>query len=229
MRKGRTIANFVIFVMLAVLTGVSVGGTKTIKVQADARVVYAGNTDNNNVCFMINVYQGEDYVRDMLDLFDVYGTKTTFFVGGSWVVKNIDLVKEIYSRGHELGNHGFLHKDHDKLDYDQNEEEILLCHKTVLENIGVEMTLFAPPSGAYHTITVDVASSLNYKTIMWTRDTIDWRDQNVDLIYNRAIKNLGNGDLVLMHPTECSVRALSKILPYAINNGYNPTTVSGCL
>ena len=91
------------------------------------------------------------------------------------------------------------------------------------------MNLFAPPSGAYNSNTVDAASSLGYKTIMWTHDTIDWRDQDADLIFNRATKNLANGNLVLMHPTKKSVEAMSSIISTSINNGFNPTTVSNCL
>ena len=144
-------------------------------------------------------------------------------------VKNINLVKEIYARGHELGNHGFYHKDQDKLDFEANQQEIELCHKVISENLGVNMTLFAPPSGAYNVTTVDAAVSLNYTTIMWTRDTIDWRDQDRDLIYSRAIKNMNNGDLILMHPTKKTVDALSDILEYTKDNGFNPTTVSNCL
>ena len=74
-----------------------------------------------------------------------------------------------------------------------------------------------------------MAESLNYKTIMWTRDTIDWRDQDEEIIFKRAIKDLSNGDLILMHPTPKTVQALTKILSYAINNGFEPSTVSACL
>ncbi len=215
--------------MLIVLSGVTIGNFTSKRVQADSRVIYSGDTSASKVSFMINVYQGSEYVKDMLDLLDYYKLKTTFFIGGSWAVKNIDLVREIYTRGHELGNHGFHHLDHDKLDYDSNYQEINMCHQVVSENIGIEMTLFAPPSGAFNTTTVDVASALNYKTIMWTRDTIDWRDQDSDLIYKRAVKNIANGDLVLMHPTKKTVDALANILSTALNNGFTPTTVTDCL
>ena len=178
---------------------------------------------------MINVYQGNEYVEDLLDILDLYNVKTTFFLGGSWAVKNVDLVKEIYARGHEIGNHGFYHKDQDTLDFDSNVQEINMCHKVISENVGIEMTLFAPPSGAYNITTVDAAVSLNYKTIMWTHDTIDWRDQDADLIYKRATKDLSNGDLILMHPTKSTVEAMTNILSFAINNGYNPTTVTNCI
>ena len=229
MKKSHTIVNIIIFLMLSTLAIITINNTQTLKVQADNRVVYSGNTENNNISFMINVYQGEEYVRNILDILDVYDVKTTFFVGGCWAVKNIDLIKEIYTRGHELGNHGFYHKDQDSLDFESNLQEIKMCHEVVSKNLGIEMNLFAPPSGAYNINTVDAASSLNYKTIMWTHDTIDWRDQDSELIYNRATKDLSNGDLILMHPTQKSVQALPNIISTAINNGFNPTTVSNCI
>ena len=219
----------VIVLMLSTLIFLAVNNAQAIKVQADSRVIYAGDTTKNNISFMINVYQGEEYVRNILDILDIYNVKTTFFIGGSWAVKNIDLIKEIYTRGHELGNHGFYHKDQDKLDYNNNFQEIKLCHEVVENNIGIEMSLFAPPSGAYSVKTVDAATNLNYKTIMWTHDTIDWRDQDADLIYKRATKDLSNGDLILMHPTKKTVEAMPNIISTAINSGFNPTIVTNCL
>ena len=193
MKKSRFKANIVIAIMFFVLIGLAVSNSAALATQADNRVIYAGNTEKNNVCFMINVYQGNQEIKDMLDILDLYKVKTTFFIGGCWAVNNIDLVKEIYTRGHEIGNHGFYNKDQDKLDYDANLQEINMCHKVVSENLGIEMELFAPPSGAYNIKTVDAANNLNYKTIIWTHDTIDWRDQDSDLIFKRATKNLWLG------------------------------------
>lgn len=229
MKKSIIITNCVIVAMFLALIGLSYSNALALNVKADARVIYAGNTNQNKVSFMVNVYQNEDCVLDMLDIFDAYKVKATFFVGGSWTIKHLDVVKQIYSRGFELGNHGFNHKDHGKLSIDANAQEIKACHDAILKNIGVEMTLFAPPSGAYNKTTVDVAESLNYKTIMWTHDTIDWRDQDEDLIFKRATKDLSNGDLILMHPTPKTVSALTKVLSYAVNNGFEPSTVSACI
>lgn len=227
MRKISIITNSIILCLFMALAIVAIPFKSTATVsKQNPNVIYYGNKNNNNVCFMVNVYWGNEYIEDMLDVFDLYEVKTTFFVGGSWLAKNVDLAKEIYKRGHEIANHGYNHKDHDKLTRQQNEDEIMMTHKLVQANLGIEMNLFAPPSGAWDDEVVDVATQLNYKTIMWTHDTIDWRDKNTDLIVKRATKNLSNGDLILMHPTQNTLEALSQILAYAKNNGYNPTTVS---
>lgn len=226
MKKLRIITNTIIVAILVGLTAIAIPFNNSLKTSSNPNIIRQGDTSQNKVCFMVNVYWGTEFIVEMLDIFDSYQVKTTFFVGGSWVAKNVDMAKEIYSRGHEIGNHGYNHKDHDKLSYQRNYDEIHKTHLLVSANLGIEMNLFAPPSGAYNDTTVEVATSLNYKTILWTHDTVDWRDKDTDLIYNRATKNLSNGDLILMHPTKNTVEALGSILAYTQNKGFKATTVT---
>ena len=226
-KKISVISNLIIVGIFIILSAFALPFEgNTIQVKVNPNVYYSGDTSKNNVSFMVNVYWGSEYLEDMLDIFDLFDVKTTFFVGGCWADKNIDMVKQIYSRGHEIGNHGYTHKDQDKLTEKQNIDEIILNHKLISANLGLEMNLFAPPSGAYDDELVDIAINLNYYTIMWTHDTIDWRDKDTNLIFKRATSNLSNGDLVLMHPTKNTLEALSNILSYCKNNGFNATTVS---
>ena len=178
------------------------------------RVYYSGNTDSSYVSVMINVYWGTEYIPAMLDVLDEYKAKATFFIGGSWADDNTEMLRAIAERGHELGNHGYFHKDQDKLSYEKNAEEIRLCGELVEKLTGVSPALFAPPSGACSENTVNAAESLGYKVILWSKDTIDWRDRDASLIYRRATKDVAGGDLVLMHPTAETVSALPSILAY---------------
>ena len=188
--------------------------------------IYNGNKNSDKVSLMINVYWGTEYIEQILTILKEYNIKTTFFVGGIWVEENQDTLKNIINNGHEIGNHGYLHKDHSKLDESSNKQEIQACQNIVKSTTGIEMTLFAPPSGAYSDLTINAAESLNMQTIMWTRDTIDWRDKNAELIYNRAVKNVAGGDLILMHPTEKTVEALPKIIETILTKNLKITTVS---
>ena len=230
MKKTRVITNIIIIAIFISLSAIAFPISKaTTTTSVNPNVIYNGNTEKNNVCFMFNVYWGTEYINDILDVLDFYEVKTTFFVGGSWAAKNIETLKEIYTRGHEIANHGYNHKDQNKLTKQQNIDEIMMTHKLIQANLGIEMNLFAPPSGAIDNELVDTALELNYKTIMWTHDTIDWRDKNAETVFNRATSNLSNGDLILMHPTEHTLSALSNILSFATNNGYLATTVTQTL
>lgn len=189
-------------------------------------VYYNGDKNSKNISLMINVYWGTEFIEPMLEIMKGKNVKTTFFVGGTWAVLNHDVLEKIYKQGHEIGNHGYHHKDHDKISEEENFNQIKNTHVVVKELLSIDMTLFAPPSGAYNKTTVASASGLGYKTIMWTRDTIDWRDHNADLIYNRAIKNASGGDLILMHPTESTLKALPRIIDALQEKGFNLTSVS---
>ena len=64
------------------------------------------------------------------------------------------------------------------------------------------------------------------RTIMWSKDTIDWRDKNSAIVYTRATKNAKGGDFVLMHPTPHTADALSDILKYYESSKLRAITVS---
>ena len=194
--------------------------------KSEVQAYYSGNTQKNNVSLMNNVYLGTDYIEPMLEVLKNENVKTTFFVGGTWASSNSEVLKKIFDDGHEIANHGYYHKDHKYLSDERNQEEIYITHKLVKELIGVDMTLFAPPSGSYNTQTLLIASNLGYKTIMWTKDTIDWRDKDSNLAFTRATKNAKNGDLILMHPTAHTLEALPQIIKFYKENGFNLTTVS---
>ncbi len=204
------LGNIIIAVTVLALLFVTVPGGSQ-KVDARSEVIYSGKSEAA-VSLMINVYWGTEYIRPMLDIFSRYEMKTTFFVGGSWVAGNAQTLAEIYAAGHEIGNHGYYHKDHKKLDEAYNIKEISAAHEAVKAAIDFDMNLFAPPSGAFGESTLSAAEKLGYRTIMWTRDTIDWRDHDADLIYRRAVKNIKGGDLILMHPTECTAKVLERIV-----------------
>ena len=190
------------------------------------RVYYSGNADSRYVALMFNVYWGTEYIPSILDTLDEYEVKATFFIGGSWADDNAQVLKEIARRGHELGNHGYFHKDQSKLSEAENASEIDVCGRLVKQLTGVSPALFAPPSGAYGEAAVNAAQSLGYKVILWSKDTIDWRDHDQSIIYRRATQNVKGGDLILAHPTEETAAALPSVLRYYRDNNWQQVTVS---
>lgn len=220
---GSLISNLVISAVVIIIFVVSFFPNMTTV--SSVAPITKGDS-KTKVSLMVNVYWGTEYIDEMLQIFDKYGARTTFFVGGMWACENEDVLKEIYLRGHEIGNHGYYHKDHKQIDYARNKQEIEVTHKVVKEILGVDMTLFAPPSGSYGDNTLAVASELGYQTIMWTFDTIDWRDQNEALITKRATQKISGGSLVLMHPTKATVGALDEILNLIVSKGLTVAPVS---
>lgn len=188
--------------------------------------IYRGENTRSEVALMINVYQGNEYLESMLDTMKAYGVHCTFFVGGCWADDNNELIKRIVDEGHEIGNHGYFHKDAKNLSYAQNKSEIVANNDLIKAICGKTPVLFAPPSGSYGKDVLKVCEDLNMKVIMWSRDTIDWRDKNTQTIYTRATDKIEAGDMILAHPTYNTAEALPDILRYYKEHGLNAVTVS---
>lgn len=228
--KGKIVTAVTNGILLLVVLGVSLiglygGKAKAVSYRSD-NLYYSGSAESGSVCLMFNVYENTDNVLQILDILDEYGAKATFFLGGSWADDNVDCVREIARRGQELGSHGYFHKDHTDMSYEQNAEEIAPSVKLLEMICNFDITLFAPPSGAFGQNTLTYCEDAGLKVVMWSRDTIDWRDNDVNLIVKRATEGLAAGDFILMHPKDQTVSALPQILSYISENGLETATIS---
>ena len=182
---------------------------------------YKGNIDDKIIAFACNVDWGNEYIKPMLNILSEHNIKITFFVTGRWAKENQELLRTIYNEGHEIGNHGYEHLEYDKLNYEKNREQILVAHDIIKKTLGIESRFFAPPAGAYNENTIKAAKDLEYEVVMWSIDTIDWReDSTKDIIIKRITDRLHNSAIILMHPTEETVNALPEIISYIFNKGY---------
>lgn len=225
-KKISIVTNAVLLVLIAATSVVGFLSGSAAAVSSEGNNLYYSAESDTEVALMFNVYQNTENVYKILNILDEYDAQATFFIGGSWADDNVDCVREIYSRGHEVASHGYFHKDHSEMSYDQNVKEISPSVKLLNMICNTQIKLFAPPSGAYNDATLQACAKLGLNVVMWSRDTIDWRDSDAALIYTRATENLQGGEFILMHPMDASVTALSKILNYIGNSGLKTQTVS---
>ena len=187
--------------------------------------VYYEGYSEDGVSLMFNVYWGTQQVYGILDVLDEYGAKATFFIGGSWADDNVSCLREIVRRGHEIGSHGYFHRDQKGLSFEENRAEIADSMEFILKATGVGVTLFAPPSGAYDDMTVRAAKDCGCRVVLWSKDTVDWRDKDESLCYTRATEGVTGGDLILMHPMQHTLSALPRILQYYRDHDLSAITV----
>lgn len=226
--KRSLITNTILVVVILAVLSVSYIPQQIAPISSANAIkpIYNGNRQTPYVSLMFNVYENTDVVNSIIDLLDERKLKATFFVGGCWADDNCVTLNKMVDSGHEIANHGYFHKDHKKLNYNANLEEIKLTGAIVKALCGVQTNLFAPPSGSFNTDTLSSASDLGYKVIMWSKDTIDWRDNDANLVFKRATQNVTNGDLILMHPKPHTLKALPEILDYFVKVGLEQVKVS---
>lgn len=190
---------------------------------------YRGPTLEPRVALMINVDWGEEFIPDMLEVLAARNVSATWFPTGRWVVKEPDLAKKIALAHHEIGNHGGWHGLAGKMSRNEVTRLIQEGEDQIVATTGQKPQLFAPPAGDFNKQTVAVAAELGYKTVLWTVDTVDWKRPAPTVIIDRVLSKIGNGALVLMHPTKPTLEALPVILEHLDSRGFKCVTVSELL
>jgi probable sporulation protein (polysaccharide deacetylase family) len=174
--------------------------------------IYKGNPNKPMVSIMINVAWGNEYIPSMLSTLKKHDVKATFFFDGSWLSKHLEIARLISQDGHELSNHAYSHRNMSKLSRNETYKEIAKTQHLLKEKLNVDNSLFAPPSGDFNQETVEVAAQLQLRTVLWTLDTVDWRNPSMQAIMNRISSRIEPGSLILMHPTSAAAQALPHII-----------------
>jgi probable sporulation protein (polysaccharide deacetylase family) len=182
--------------------------------------IYQGNTGQKNVALTVNVDWGEEYIPQMLAEFKKHEAVVTFYVTGSWAEKNKDLLKRMAQEGHSIQNHGYKHLHFNTLTQDQMTTQIKKAEETIKEITGRKTTFFTPPYGEQNKQLMTVISELGYDLTMWSVDTIDWQRPDPDIIVKRVMNKVHNDAIILMHPTEPTVKALPAMLTQLKQDGY---------
>ncbi|WP_054956122.1 polysaccharide deacetylase family protein [Paenibacillus dakarensis] len=191
--------------------------------------IYRGNPNKPMVSFMINVAWGNEFIEPMLKVLDEEKIKTTFFLDGSWLKKNPELAAEILKRGHEVENHAYSHPNMSQLSRARAELEISKTQDLLKESLGITNKWFAPPSGDFNQQTVSIAHARGLKTVLWTLDTVDWRNPAPEAVVQKISKKVEPGFLILMHPTASSSQALRGMIQGVRAKGLHIGTVSETL
>lgn len=188
---------------------------QTLNYDIFMKPINRGNPSSGYTAFACNVDWGNEVIEDILNILKEKDTKITFFVTGRWAKLFPEIFDTIIKEGHEIGSHGNQHLDYGTLSFEENKSQIEKAEEIILKQTGVKPILFAPPSGAYNNNTLQAASELGYKTILWTIDTIDWKQGSTkDIILKRVLdKPDHNGAIILMHP----MPETAKALPYLID------------
>ena len=202
--KEKIMSYFVAFSTVAVLFTMSiiVNNKQTIEVSSSTNEnlpIYNVQTEENAVSLTMNCAWNADDIDSILDTLNKCNVKITFFIVGDWADKYPEAVKKISENGHEIGNHSNTHPHVNKLNIDKNCEEITKCSEKLKNITGKEVNLYRCPYGEYNNTVINAANSLNYYSIQWSLDTLDYTGLTGNEMWNRLDGKLKKGDIILMH------------------------------
>lgn len=160
----------------------------------------------------------------ILDTLKKYNSVGTFFVLGNRVPDNENILKRIIKEGSEIGNHSYNHKRLTGISAEEVHEQIDWTQDTIFKTIGIVPTIMRPTYGSYDDT---LKSILDMPMILWSIDTLDWKNRDANKVARHILDNVSNGDIVLMHDIyESTAEAVAIVVPELISRGYQLVTVS---
>ncbi len=102
--------------------------------------------------------------------------------------------------------------------------EISSLHNTIKQLTGSNMTVFRSPYGEYNSFLISQLKNLNYSTIQWNIDSLDWKGYRADYIVNHILQDehFSNGSIILFHNDgKYTKTALELLIPMLQKKGFS--------
>ncbi len=187
-----------------------------------------------------NVYltfdDGPDKVvtPQILNILDQYHVKATFFVIGTAVERNTDVMKEIVQRGHSVGNHTYTHKYEDIYKSEISFLTSLQLNEALIQKLtGSQVKYYRDPGGKLRNNYAwqEFVSGDGYARSGWNVESYDSRSprHNANQITSDIVKqverrhDLWSNMVIIMHSAsghENTVKALPTVIQYLQAKGF---------
>ncbi len=199
-------------------------GKENKKVLESNNGICLGNNEKKYIYLTFDQGYEAGYTSKILETLKNNQVTATFFLTAHYVNSEPELVKQMIDEGHIVGNHTVNHKSMPDLGNDKLKSEMMDLHNVIYEKFGYEMKYMRPPKGEFSERTLQVTSSLGYKTVMWSFAYEDWNEDkqpDEEKSKKKILDNLHNGEIMLLHGnSKTNTNILDNIIKEAKNMGY---------
>lgn len=162
------------------------------------------------------------YTPQILHILDRYQIKAIFFVIGENAEKYPELLKEIYQRGHIIGNHSYSHDSlFDVFTTKKMIADVEQANLVINKLLGFNPAFFRPPFGITNPRIKRLINQTSLISVGWSFRSYDTGKQTNDKIYKRLKQHVKGGDILLFHDNlQRTVDLLELVLPW-LGKTYN--------
>lgn len=125
-----------------------------------------------------------------------------FFVTLDFAKDEPGLVSRMIEDGHIVGNHSSSHPDFTKISREKVAREVQKLDNYLRVNFGYSSRYFRYPMGAYSDNTMELLTSLGYRSIFWSYAYEDYNEGSFpgkDLAFKYVTERLHEGEVLLLH------------------------------
>jgi len=186
---------------------------------------YVGSGDDKVIYLTFDAGYENGYTEQILDVLKEEEVPAAFFLVGTYIKENPDIVTRMVEEGLTVGNHTMNHPDMSSYSEEAFTEEMTGTEELYEELIGEEMPKFyRPPQGKYSESNLEMANKLGYTTVFWSLAYVDWYvdDQPTkEQAFEKLIPRVHPGTVLLLHSTsETNANILKELIQEYRNMGY---------
>lgn len=127
----------------------------------------------------------------------------TFFLVGEQVERRPSLAAEIVACGHTVALHGYRHRNLMRLTPRALADDLRRAVAVIGEATGKAVSVYRPPYGIFTPAGLAIARRERWTPLLWSRWGCDWTLRHGPAaIAERATREIGEGDVVLLHDSD---------------------------
>ncbi|MDB5258268.1 MAG: polysaccharide deacetylase family protein [Chitinophagaceae bacterium] len=223
---GSVLLLYVAIGLALIYLCIIVYGVFTVKAAFFLKLYNEGTITDKRIALTFDDGPSE-HTNQVLDILKKFNVKATFFLIGSKIETNQEVLRRLVEEGHQLGNHTYHHSKATGFYPLQKLNDELIATRTVVKQFaGLNMILYRPPFGVTTPNLAKVVSQLRLNVIGWSVRSFDTTAQSAESIIQRVLKQVKPGAVVLLHDNrEKCATVLETIIPHLLNQHYTFATV----
>lgn len=193
---------------------------------------YANMTDKKVLYLTFDAGFENGNTPAILDALKKHHAPATFFVVGTYIESNPELIQRMTEEGHIIGNHTYHHPDMSQISTTESFSKELQDVETAYQEVtGKEMLkYYRPPQGKYSESNLQMAKDLGYTTFFWSLAYVDWYENDQpthEEALEKLTKRIHPGAIVLLHSTsKTNAEILDELLTKWEEMGYTFQTLT---
>lgn len=207
-------------------------GNASIKELAEYNAYYAQDTEEKVLYLTFDAGYENGNTETILNALKKHNVSATFFVVGTYIESEPELIQRMIDEGHTVGNHTWHHPNMSGIEtMDEFKKELTDVEDAFRQTTGQEMTkYYRPPQGIYSESNLEMAKELGYQTFFWSLAYVDWYadDQPTrEEAFDKLLGRIHPGAIVLLHSTSSTnAEILDELLTKWEEMGYQVRPLS---
>lgn len=181
-------------------------GNASIEELAEYNAYYAQDTEEKVLYLTFDAGYENGNTETILNALKKHNVSATFFVVGTYIESEPELIQRMIDEGHTVGNHTWHHPNMSGIEtMEEFKKELTDVEDAFRQTTGQEMTkYYRPPQGIYSESNLEMAKELGYQTFFWSLAYVDWYadDQPTkEEAFDKLLGRIHPGAIVLLHST----------------------------